>query len=107
MSKKERRFKAVSSLDDVEIIIQEPCQVRWADMEGNSDVRKCHYCQLNVYNFLSKSPDEIINLINLHEGKLCAQFFARYDVTMTIESCQEKQKNNGIARGKIQVIKRQ
>lgn len=103
MSKKERRFKAVSRLDNVEIIIQEPCQVRWSDMVGDEHVRKCHYCDLNVYNFITMSPDEIINLINLHEGKICAQFYARADGTMTMAFCQERQKDYGMIRGRIVV----
>ena len=34
MSKREKRLKAVSRLDQVEIIHEEPCSVRWHEMDG-------------------------------------------------------------------------
>lgn len=90
MPKREKRLKAVLRLDDVEIINQERCYARWDDMEGNDTVRRCTYCQLNVYNFARMSPEEICNAINTHEGRLCAQFYARPDGTMMLEPCSQR-----------------
>lgn len=101
MSKKRpqrvRRFRSVQRLEDVEIIVKDPCLVSWSDLVGDRHVRKCYVCQLNVYNFIGLSPQEILALINQHEGKLCAQFYARADGTMTLEPCDEER--NQISRG--------
>ena len=98
-SRKERRFRAVQQLEDVEIRVQNPCAVSWGAMKGDQFVRICPICQLNVYNFATLSPDEIVALINQHEGKLCAQFYARSDGTMTIEHCDDRDKDIRMARG--------
>lgn len=87
MSRSEKRLKAVRRLREIEIFTQEPCAVRWDQMEGTGRVRKCLLCNLNVYDFSSMKPEEILDVIRLHEGRLCAQFFARSDGTMTIEHC--------------------
>jgi hypothetical protein len=89
LPRKERRFRAIRRLEDVEITVQEPCTIPWETMEGDRSVRKCPICQLNVYNFVGMSPDEILALINQHEGKLCAQFYARSDGTMTVAACDQ------------------
>lgn len=70
-------------------------------MEGDDTVRKCHACQLNVYNFAGMSPEEICDVINRHGDKLCAQFYARSDGTMTIESCAEQ--DHVMLRGRIAI----
>ena len=75
-------------------------------MEGNGYVKKCHYCQLNVYDFLGMSPDEILDLINRYEGKLCAQFYARTDGTMTLGPCSEA-RGNLLERGRILIVEKQ
>jgi hypothetical protein len=93
--RKERRFQAIRRLEDVDIVVQEPCTVSWGDMKGDGLVRKCYLCKLNVYDFAGMHPDQILALINQHEGKLCAQFYARSDGTMTMESCD----GNHLIRG--------
>jgi hypothetical protein len=104
MSKRERRLKAVSRLDAVEIIHDQPCPVRWNDMVGDDVVRKCPYCRLNVYNFAKMTPEAICETINLHEGKMCAAFYARADGTMTLQPCAEEEQE--LLRGGIRVIER-
>jgi hypothetical protein len=71
-------------------------------MEGGSYVRNCPLCHLNVYNFAGLSADEILALINQYEGKLCAQFYARADGTMTMEAC-DQQGNNRLIRGGLEI----
>ncbi|MGV0028944.1 hypothetical protein [Phormidesmis priestleyi] len=68
-------------------------------MVGDRRVRKCPYCQLNVYNFMGMAPDEILEVINAHEGKLCAQFYARSDGTMTLEVCDDQGEPHRLDRG--------
>ena len=99
MSKREKRLKAVSRLDQVEIIHEEPCSVRWDEMYGDDIVRSCSYCHLNVYNFAGMTPEAICQTINLHEGKLCAAFYARADGTMTLKPCAQEKK--AFLRGRI------
>jgi hypothetical protein len=99
LPRKERRFQAIRRLEDVEIIVREPCTVSWGNMEGDRFVRKCPICQLNVYDFAGMPPDKILALINQHEGKLCAQFYARSDGTMTVESCDQSGERNRFIRG--------
>ncbi len=98
-SRTERRFRAIQRLEEVEITVQEPCAVSWEEMNGDRSVRVCHVCNLNVYNFAGLSPDEIVALLNQHEGKLCAQFYARPDGTMTVEACDRSGENHKFERG--------
>jgi hypothetical protein len=100
-TRKDRRFQAVRRLEDVEILVEEPCTVLWRDMKGDGLVRKCYLCNFNVYDFAGMHPDQILALINQHEGKLCAQFYARSDGTMTMESCDGDHWNHLIRGGLI------
>ena len=72
------------------------------EREGDRLVRKCSICALNVYDFAGMSPDQILALVNQHEGKLCAQFFyARADGTMIVESCKQSPEGQRFIRGKL------
>lgn len=106
MSKKrsriDRRFQAIQRLEDVEIKLQEPCAASWGAMNGDRFVRFCSVCELYVYNFATLSPDEIVKLLNQYEGKLCAQFYARPDGTMTVEPCGQRGASR-LARGRVVV----
>ncbi len=75
VSRQEKRFQALRRLENVEIILQNLCLMSWSEMVGDRCVRKCHHCQLNVYNFTAMAPDEILEVIKAHEGKLCAQLY--------------------------------
>ena len=97
-SKQERRIKAVSQLENMRIILENPCHTHWGEMKGNDRTRECSICQLTVYNFLGLSQAEILDLIKLHEGKLCAQAYVRSD-GITLESCSTRAENLKLARG--------
>lgn len=47
------------------------------------------------------TSDQILALINQHEGKLCAQFYARVDGTMIVEPCNERKEEHHFIRGRI------
>ncbi|HEY9646669.1 MAG TPA: hypothetical protein V6C88_09880 [Chroococcidiopsis sp.] len=100
-SRKERRLRAIRRLEDVEISVEEPCQVPWEQMTGDRLVRHCHVCDLNVYNFAGMSPEQILALVNQREGRLCAQFYAREDGTMTVNPCSGE--SNELMRGGLVV----
>jgi hypothetical protein len=104
VSKRAQRWKAISRLDAVDIIHDQPCSVRWDAMVGDEVVRKCPYCRLNVYNFAKMTPEAICETINRHEGKMCAAFYARADGTMTLSPCAEAEQ--ALFRGGIGVIER-
>ena len=106
LPRKERRFQAIRRLEDVEITVQNPCSVSWGDMEGDRRVRKCPTCSLNVYDFVGMSPDQILAVVNCYEGRLCAQFYARADGTMTVESCDQSPEGHRLIRGGL-IVSRQ
>lgn len=101
ITRKEKRFQAIRRLEDAKIAVQNPCDVSWSDMAGERSVRKCPICQLNVYDFAGMSPDRILAVVNEYEGKLCAQFYARSDGTMTVESCNQSGEGHHLIRGRL------
>ncbi|WP_319420142.1 hypothetical protein [Pleurocapsa sp. FMAR1] len=106
LPRKERRFQAIRRLEGVEIRVQKPCTFSWGDMQGDRLVRKCPFCCLNVYDFARMSRAQILALVNQHEGKLCAQFYARADGTMTVEPCHQSGEGDRFIRGGL-IISRQ
>lgn len=93
MSRRERRLKALHKLKEMKISYQNPCSVRWKDLEddptGDRRVKHCTMCQLKVYDFCQLSPEAILELLVRHEGKLCAQCYVRADGTVTLAHCDE------------------
>ncbi|HEY9801322.1 MAG TPA: hypothetical protein V6D25_13265 [Leptolyngbyaceae cyanobacterium] len=100
--RKQRRFQVIYRLEDVEIRVEKPCSFSWGEMVGDRYVRNCPLCHLNVFDFAGLSPDEILALINQYEGKLCAQFYARADGTMTVEAC-DQQGDHPLIRGGLEI----
>lgn len=97
--RKERRLQAVRRLEDVVIRVENPCPVAWGTMQGDRLVRHCPVCDLTVYDFTGMTPEEIVAIVNQHEGRLCAQFYARADGTMTTTSCAEIEDQRYLQRG--------
>jgi hypothetical protein len=106
MSRREKRLKALHKLKELTLLYENPCSVRWQDMEndpsGDRRVKYCSFCQLKVYDFCQLSPEAILELLRLHEGKLCAQCYVRADGTVTLTHCDESE-HLTIARGGIGV----
>lgn len=67
--------------------IATPCQISWDEMTGDSRVRFCDHCQLNVYNISELSRIEAEKLIASTEGRLCARMFRRADGTILTKDC--------------------
>jgi hypothetical protein len=57
--------------------IASPCSAAWEGMSGDSKVRFCPKCQLNVYNFREMPEGEINQLLLEREGRLCAKIYQR------------------------------
>lgn len=67
--------------------IATPCPISWEQMTGNSQVRFCEHCRLNVYNISELSRREAESLIASTEGRLCARLYRRADGTILTKDC--------------------
>ena len=56
-------------------------------MHGTERVRHCDACALNVYNLSAMTRDDAVQLVQNHEGRLCASFFRRVDGTVLTQDC--------------------
>ncbi len=72
-------------IEDVRIAA--PCPMSWNDMEGDDHVRVCRQCDKKVYDFTTLSPAEVLDLLDVHEGNLCAHMYGRPDGTMIVDNC--------------------
>ena len=43
--------------------VASPCSVSWETMSGDERVRRCHSCELNIYNIAEMTSKEVENLI--------------------------------------------
>ena len=67
--------------------IATPCPISWEQMTGDSRVRFCGHCQLNVYNISELSRIEAEALIVSTEGRICARLYRRGDGTILTKDC--------------------
>ena len=59
-----------------------PCPMSWEAMTGDERVRRCHACELNIYNIAEMTADEARRLIENREGRLCIRLQRRADGTV-------------------------
>src|SRR4051812_12762657 len=64
-----------------------PCPARWEDMLGDEQCRFCAHCQKSVYNFSAMTAEEVVQLLQQREGKLCARYYQRPDGTVMTSDC--------------------
>ncbi|MFG0275258.1 MAG: hypothetical protein ACF8QF_09390 [Phycisphaerales bacterium] len=68
--------------------IASPCPMQWEDMDGESErVRHCRECDLYVYNLASIRGEEILDLIEGTEGRVCGVLYRRADGTIITSDC--------------------
>jgi len=67
--------------------VASPCSVPWEQMTGDDRLRHCQQCNLNVYNFSAMSAQEVVDLVQQKESRLCGRFFRRADGTMITSDC--------------------
>ena len=67
--------------------VASPCPAEWNAMTGNSRVRFCGQCQLNVYNLSGMSQTEAEQLLTQSEGRLCVRYYQRADGTVLTQNC--------------------
>jgi hypothetical protein len=73
------------SLDNLRVA--SPCPATWESMTGDSRVRHCQECKLNVYNISEMTRSEAERLIASREGRLCVRFYRRADGTILTRDC--------------------
>ena len=73
-------------LENVEIA--SPCNVSWADMDGDTDVRYCGKCMKQVYNLSMMSREEAEAVLGVSAEKgLCVRLYRRDDGTVLTQDC--------------------
>lgn len=55
------------------IDLKNPCKMQWEDLNGDSCVRRCDLCNMNVVDFTNKTSDEILEYVMNHKGRVCAK----------------------------------
>ncbi len=68
--------------------IAAPCNVSWADMDGDTDVRFCGSCMKQVFNLSMMSREEAEAVLGVRAGKgICVRLFRRDDGTVLTQDC--------------------
>ncbi len=69
--------------------VASPCEVSWAEMEGDSDVRHCAHCKKHVYNLstMSRAEAEAVLVAAKATEGICVRFYRRGDGTMVTDDC--------------------
>lgn len=67
--------------------VASPCPALWEDMYGDSRVRFCGQCSLNVYNLSGMTTEDAERVIAEHEGRLCVRYYRREDGTVLTQDC--------------------
>jgi hypothetical protein len=75
-----------TSLDVIQI--QNPCPESWEQMHGDSRVRFCDHCRLNVYNLSDMTRAEAEALLGAREGRLCVRYYQRTDGGVITRDCK-------------------
>lgn len=81
-------MQKLSTRSDINRIrVAYPCSVGWESMTGDERVRTCHSCKLNVYNTAEMTEQEVQNMIDRREGRLCIRIHRRADGTVITKNC--------------------
>lgn len=75
------------SFDINKVRVASPCSVGWETMTGDDRVRRCHSCQLNIYNTAEMTKNEVEHLIQNRENRLCIRLYKRGDGTILTKDC--------------------
>ena len=67
--------------------VASPCSVGWETMTGDERVRRCHSCQLNIYNIAEMTKSEVEDLITKLEDRVCIRLYKRADGTILTKDC--------------------
>ncbi len=67
--------------------VASPCSVGWETMSGDERVRRCHSCELNIYNISEMTKREVEDLITKRESRVCIRLYKRADGTVLTKDC--------------------
>jgi hypothetical protein len=67
--------------------VASPCSVGWETMSGDERVRRCHSCELNIYNISEMTKPEVEDLITKREERVCIRLYKRADGTVLTKDC--------------------
>lgn len=67
--------------------VASPCSVGWETMSGDERVRRCHSCELNIYNISKMTKVEVEDLITKRESRVCIRLYKRADGTVLTKDC--------------------
>ena len=70
-----------------QIRVASPCSAEWSGMLGDDQVRHCGDCKLHVYNLSAMSLQQITDLLEKKEGRVCVRFYRRADGTVITDDC--------------------
>ena len=73
----------------MELKVSSPCPKSWDSLVGDDRVRYCGQCKLNVYNLADMSSEEVAEIVQKTEGRLCGRLYVRRDHTATVENCRK------------------
>jgi hypothetical protein len=57
-----------------QIEVKNPCSEDWEQMTGNSQVRFCSHCNLNVNNLSAMTRREALKIVRKSEGRICVRY---------------------------------
>ena len=79
------------------------CPLRWEEMAKTQDerCRHCTECDLNVFDLVGLTNEEIQELIAAHDGEICGRAYFRSDNTLAMNPCKFPRK---ALRGKIRPV---
>lgn len=75
------------NFDVNKLCVASPCSVGWETMSGDERVRRCHSCELNIYNIAEMTNSEIEDLITKREDRVCIRLYKRADGTVLTKDC--------------------
>lgn len=67
--------------------VASPCSMSWEEMEGDSKMRYCKSCRLNVFNISEMDVEEAAELIANSTDRLCVRLYRRRDGTVLTQDC--------------------
>lgn len=68
------------------LVIPDPCDIGWENMDGDDLQRHCSRCDHTVYNLTAMTPEQAAHLLRTTEGKLCGRIFRPDDGIVGIEN---------------------
>ena len=79
--------KNTDKFDVDSLRVAKPCNVPWSSMPGDSVVRNCSDCRMNVYNIEGMSEAAVRDLVASREDRLCIRLHRRGDGTVITADC--------------------